>query len=1794
MYSGRARRAGRSLRRRHDNEDDNIVLDSGRGVSGVIREILGVVCREDGISKGRCLGYLNAAVRAISKITASNHSKKSPFTDEEKNMFDEIVSMKNDTSSPSTKVNFGEDIITGEQYFCLLRCCLVHKGKEVRAGGLRLLRYLIQTPEDVQALITVNTVPLMIRCMDIMLDNQIERVQSLRLARRMLQVAPSLFPVALARCLIAIARDGAKERDRLLRSALATLNEMAVLNTAVFVECGGVGVLLHNVLDCAMPRINEALMGAILYLLNTPTWRSHCSQLHQILAPFSDFHYKHTSYDLEYYSKSEERELRTQAGKMAVLVCLRSWPGLVALCQPNTAALRSLVALLYPNHEDTRKAIIELLYELFRVPLGEWTGDYEDALSEHVSVSASDTDMWRLHEGFVAAESRAVLPHIAKFRPNLIQNHLALVLYTLMCVDLFPALCEVIVTSSAPLSVRTTILLGELLHQANQNLPSECGSLSHSLPILLERAAGQDATHRMRATQAITALLTLARAKLNSQNNSTSLYLAHIIQCSPKAKECIPKVYTSSSNAKLSKWLGKDHDELIHQTLKDSEVLIFGRDPHLWKWELIIPVLRWPTSSLQRLDDSSYRLFVRRVLHFYKPSSGLFANVDLTHDLAQVFAQGLLHFCDFLLGASEDECSKHFEELLVDVSTNLSYVLCERPLHDAVLSPSRLNTTTAQYYFLALGRLSHSQRGYDMLLKAGIFEQLQELVSVSMSDMYAKLVSTCLDYSINGLNRAILTKLLTGCQESARVYATQFLRALVRVGAAHFARWGVELLVAQLYDESRVVSLAALDVLEEACDNEEYLDAILSAPPSVLHLGDRGQLLMAKLISSPRGFRAYHEANFSNTLLDKWSTTYNYKYVKLMQTAVADSLTQHQRGEDGAYGRRTGSKHVVHDVFLLPHLYGSLTQHKEGFSILMQHDAVRTMVQIVKAGVVSTAQDIYQLKVAIWAMGHLGLSSDGAGFLSCEGVLPALSHLAATCPVYSVRGTCFHALCLVATTREGSNLLRKYGWECVQRHHHECWQFVEEKVDVWSPTTNQGQVDENYINIGGHQISESDADDFELVKPGFYVGDDSEDGSDGGSLLVEGIGLDDSYPTTGKSQTLPHKSKPPSVMGHQRSLSDCAPVMEEHASDQPQLTPSQDDLTIGKRSSLRLSKLLASVRRKSEKRRESTSSRASNSSTASDRMTDRMAAFLQSARRIRGVSSRSHSLTDPTGSDDEAGDQRYTLSSDSLSDPAQDMDFSAAELPHDSPEISREYSQTDVHTPLPVRTQVMGLPTHGELWRMKSLLRHQRDCHLSPIASGASLATIGSHATAEGGVELRRGGRAGSIRGSSGALFAEDTVDRAAGNTTPVMLGASIVTGQPLSTQSYLTLRSITNHRRVVSESSQDEKTTRNSLKGFLSSSYDHSGTYLMRNLLDVQGMVRSPSGCSEVSSVRSGGVRGGGLSSSAGRGLGSQLQSSVSPVQSGQCYLGFALPLDLDLLLYDATADKNSQHAEVGGVNVASTTNGTSGKDRFPAITESELETQSEDRSTKQQGTSFSNGNRKVCTEKTAGLDTDGTGLDLHRPDTCIACFSLAPPSMHSSPLHKCEGDGQGAEGVMLVVESPPLQRVKATSEASEASESSSVNSQGWDDTGEGKSGPERVNQLLIRKEVLRFITNLLSSIAAKSSESGLLTLKQRWPHAFRDLCLYSEICQILACYNYRLTARRFIQELFMDLTFSEVFAEANRLLSSQLEGLCETVNPVVHESTSTMHSFSLQAPTMPDIAEVMLSDKSDREEDC
>ena len=79
-------------------------------------------------------------------------------------------------------------------------------------------------------------------------------------------------------------------------------------------------------------------------------------------------------------------------------------------------------------------------------------------------------------------------------------------------------------------------------------------------------------------------------------------------------------------------------------------------------------------------------------------------------------------------------------------------------------------------------------------------------------------------------------------------------------------------------------------------------------------------------------------------------------------------------------------------------------------------------------------------------------------------------------------------------------------------------------------------------------------------------------------------------------------------------------------------------------------------------------------------------------------------------------------------------------------------------------------------------------------------------------------------------------------------------------------------------------------------------------------------------------------------------------------------------------------------------------------------------------------------------------------------------------------------------------------------------------------------MTQVAIRREILRFVTNLSGSVAARSAEQGLLNLKQKYPEEFQDICLYSEVSIQLATYNFRLTSRKFLQELFLDINFEPV----------------------------------------------------------
>ena len=74
---------------------------------------------------------------------------------------------------------------------------------------------------------------------------------------------------------------------------------------------------------------------------------------------------------------------------------------------------------------------------------------------------------------------------------------------------------------------------------------------------------------------------------------------------------------------------------------------------------------------------------------------------------------------------------------------------------------------------------------------------------------------------------------------------------------------------------------------------------------------------------------------------------------------------------------------------------------------------------------------------------------------------------------------------------------------------------------------------------------------------------------------------------------------------------------------------------------------------------------------------------------------------------------------------------------------------------------------------------------------------------------------------------------------------------------------------------------------------------------------------------------------------------------------------------------------------------------------------------------------------------------------------------------------------------------------------------------------------------------------------------MKQKSPDIFTDLCLYSEVCLLLSEYSFRLFSRRFLQELFMDVDFEELYAEPMKILRLDVrsngdmkEGICEEPN--------------------------------------
>lgn len=98
------------------------------------------------------------------------------------------------------------------------------------------------------------------------------------------------------------------------------------------------------------------------------------------------------------------------------------------------------------------------------------------------------------------------------------------------------------------------------------------------------------------------------------------------------------------------------------------------------------------------------------------------------------------------------------------------------------------------------------------------------------------------------------------------------------------------------------------------------------------------------------------------------------------------------------------------------------------------------------------------------------------------------------------------------------------------------------------------------------------------------------------------------------------------------------------------------------------------------------------------------------------------------------------------------------------------------------------------------------------------------------------------------------------------------------------------------------------------------------------------------------------------------------------------------------------------------------------------------------------------------------------------------------------------------------------------------------------------------ISAQILQGVQRLANPVCGKQAQNLLLELKQKHSSSFQDICLYSEVSKTLGRSTFRMPARRFIQELFMDLSFDCFFVEPYEILQRKdkdtLSSACSTLN--------------------------------------
>lgn len=857
------------------------------------------------------------------------------------------------------------------------------------AAGYRIARYSLTDLESVKNLHYLHIEIFIIRTLTKDSKKHLERTQALQLIRAVLDFPDGFqeISIGLIRALLAVCE---QSDDRLRNIAIETITEIFVQCPEKVCQANGVRVLLQCAIDGPY-ELAPSICMAFMYIMDNPTYRNSVKlgrDLGYLISAFTDFQIKgHINTE------------KLQNSSKILSAILTTWPGLITLCSDNFHSLKSLINCFQYPIPTLREKLLDIFFSIFRIKPLSWSSSFLAGRRLTTFGRIADTKSefnYMDHANSTSAES------------SFTKHYTALVLSVSLECGLLENLIRAVKENTDVGNTRRSILLiGEMFDLASNLLPQRILNQLVSMPGLFEE---------------------LTIESKNSLNASAAVFqIDRISKNIHKAR--YPKDAGGMKGASLSmqvkvKMGVQIDDASFRQLLADTHVLA-TKTFTTWNWDALTELIQGPLLSPKRLEECiKTTKFMKRLMSFYRPFKYRFSSIKKTRPNQKCVKVGnalfktLLQSREGIKYLSDNKLLSQIAECLAQLDP-MSGISSSDPL----FSKQRLENTLSSGYFSLMGTLSADPNGMAMMENRNMFNMIYHLSELRSRDDLISNFLASINFDLQGHPRIIMAKALTTGQKNVRLFATEHLKTLCNTEDST-QKWAIKLLVTQLYDPEVEVSKKAVEVLEYYCKVPKNLEYFVMLQPSLDHLGEIGNPLLLKFLSTSKGFQYLKEIEYVHEEMDNWFHHQNNIYVSQIEEYLEKAHSPWP-----SLGREDSMSSIPR------HFYGEITLTEEGCQLLLQKGHFEMFCNYIEQNGLTPfdAESLMKLKGCLWAVGHAGSNSSGASFLESTGVVADIIAIAEHSPIYSLKGTAFLVLGLISSTVEGMELLDEFGWECAIR-----------------------------------------------------------------------------------------------------------------------------------------------------------------------------------------------------------------------------------------------------------------------------------------------------------------------------------------------------------------------------------------------------------------------------------------------------------------------------------------------------------------------------------------------------------------------------------------------------------------------------------------------------------------------------------------------------------------------------------------------------------------------------------------